>query len=203
LALGLFFYFAHRQYEMALAEFHRALELQPYNALVRLYCARVYRRRGEWERSLAYFRRAQELDPRDALICADLGSTYQALRQWKDAERAGLRAIAIDPQCAWAPVDLLYTRFSATGDVESAQRALNSFPEGIKSFTRTTGGDGEAEGLIGIWAYLDMMQRRFTDAFQALEKNVDDDDSAHLRQLAGRVTLRVIAGQTEAAKSAA
>src|SRR5262249_4009517 len=38
LALGLFFYFAHRQYEMALAEFHRALELQPNNALVRLYC---------------------------------------------------------------------------------------------------------------------------------------------------------------------
>jgi serine/threonine protein kinase/Flp pilus assembly protein TadD len=203
LALGLFFYFAHRQYEMALAEFHRALELQPNNALVRLYCARVYRRRGEWERSLAYFRRAQELDPRDALICADLGSTYSALRQWKDAERAGLRALAIDPQNAWAPVDLLLTRLSATGDVESAQRALNSFPERIKSFTRTTGGGGEAVGLIGIWAYLDMTQRRFTDAFQAFEKNVDDDDSAHLRQLAGRVTLRVIAGQTEAAKSAA
>jgi len=202
LALGLFFYFAHRQYEMALAEFHRALELQPNNALVRLYCARVYRRRGEWERSLAYFRRAQELDPRDALICADLGSTYQALRQWKDAERAALRALAIDPQGAWAPLSLLFTRLSATGDVESAQRALNSFPESIKSVTRTTGGDGEAADLIGFWAYLDMMQRRFTDAFQAFEKNVYDDDSAHLRQLAGRVTLRVLAGQTEAAKSA-
>src|SRR4029077_16309269 len=203
LALGLFFYFAHRQYEMALAEFHRALELQPNNALVRLYCARVYRRRGEWERSLAYFRRAQELDPRDALICADLGSTYQALRQWKDAERAALPALAIDPQGAWAPLSLLFTRLSATGDVESAQRALNSFPESIKSVTRTTGGDGEAADLIGFWAYLDMMQRRFTDAFQAFEKNVYDDDSAHLRRLAGRVTLRVIAGQTEAAKSAA
>jgi len=203
LALGLFFYFAHRQYEMALAEFHRALELQPNNALARLYCARVYRRRGEWERSLADFRQAQELNPRDAVICADIGSTYQALRQWKDAERAGLRALAIDPQGAWAPVSLLETRLSATGDIESAQRALNSFPEGIKSFTRTTGGSGEAGGLIGIWAYLDMMQRRFTDAFQAFEKNVDEDDSAHLRQLAGRVTLRVIAGQTEAANSAA
>ena len=202
LALGLFFYFAHRQYEMALAEFNRALELQPNNASVRLYCARVYRRRGEWERSLAYFRRAQELDPRDALICADLGSTYQDLRQWKDAERAALRALAIDPQGAWAPLSLLFTRLSATGDVESAQRALNSFPESIKSVTRTTGGDGEAADLIGFWAYLDMMQRRFTDAFQAFEKNVYDDDSAHLRQLAGRVTLRVLAGQTEAAKSA-
>ena len=66
LALGLFFYFAHRQYEMALAEFNRTLELQPNNALARQYCAWVYRRRGEWERSLAYSQRAQELDPRDA-----------------------------------------------------------------------------------------------------------------------------------------
>ena len=35
LTLGLFFYWAHRQYEMALAEFNRTLELQPNNALAR------------------------------------------------------------------------------------------------------------------------------------------------------------------------
>ena len=34
-ALGLFFYWGHRQYEMALAEFNRTLELQPNNALAR------------------------------------------------------------------------------------------------------------------------------------------------------------------------
>ena len=65
-ALGLFFYWGHRQYEMALTEFNRTLELQPNNALARQYCASVYRRRGEWERSLADFQRAQELDPLDA-----------------------------------------------------------------------------------------------------------------------------------------
>jgi lipoprotein NlpI len=32
-ALGLFFYFGHRQYENTLAEFNRTLELQPDNAL--------------------------------------------------------------------------------------------------------------------------------------------------------------------------
>ena len=31
LALGLLFYWGHRQYEMALAEFNRTLELQPNN----------------------------------------------------------------------------------------------------------------------------------------------------------------------------
>jgi len=72
-ALGLFFYWGHRQYGNALAEFNRARELQPNNSLVREYCAYVYRRRGEWERSLAEFQRAQELDPRDAGIPGGIG----------------------------------------------------------------------------------------------------------------------------------
>jgi TolB-like protein len=62
-ALGLYFYFGHRQLEMALAEFNRALELQPNNSLAREYRAYVYRRRGKWERSLADLQRAEELDP--------------------------------------------------------------------------------------------------------------------------------------------
>src|SRR5215469_7326560 len=90
LALGLFFYWGHRQYENALTEFKRTLELQPNNALARLYCGLVYRRRGEWERSLVDTQRAQELDPRAASIPATIGETYEALRQWKDAERLEL-----------------------------------------------------------------------------------------------------------------
>jgi tetratricopeptide (TPR) repeat protein len=57
--------------------------------------------------------------------------------------------------------------------------------------------------IIGIWVYLDVIERRFADAFQALEKEVINDDLGRLHQLAGRVALRVLAGQTDAAKSAA
>jgi len=85
LALGLLFYFGHRQYEMALTEFNRTLELQPNSALARVACALVYRRRGEWERSLTDFQRAQEVDPRDAGIPTNIGATCNALRLWKDA----------------------------------------------------------------------------------------------------------------------
>src|SRR5262249_9793433 len=47
-----------------------------------------------------------------------------------------------------------------------------------------------------------VLQRRFTDAFQALDKEVVNDDRGRLQQLAGRVALRVLAGEGEAAKSA-
>ncbi|HET6888543.1 MAG TPA: hypothetical protein VFH87_11550, partial [Candidatus Udaeobacter sp.] len=202
-ALGLFFYWGHRQYEMALTEFNRTLELQPNNALARQYCAWVYRRRGEWERSLADSQRAQELNPRDAIIPRNIGATYLALRLWKNAERAALQALAIDPDNAVAAIYLLNSRLNATGDVDLARRAFDGLPEGIKSVTRESlATDGYVASISGIWVYLDVIERRFTDAFQEFEKEPGNDDRARLQLLAGRAALRVLAGEPEAAKSA-
>ena len=206
-ALGLFFYWGHRQYENALAEFNRTLELQPNNADARAFCAWVYRRRGEWERSLADSQRAEELDPRDASIPTNIGVTCNMLRLWKDAERAELRALAIDPHNTQAAMFLVGTRLTTTGDVASARRALDDFPELIKGIPGGAGGPrgatgaGDVSAVIGWPAYLDVIERRFTDAFQAVEKRVVNDDRAHLQQLAGRVAIRVLAGEPEAAKS--
>ena len=208
LALGLFFYWGHRQYEKAMSEFNRTLELQPNNADGRTYCAYVYRRRGEWERSLADSQRAEELNPRDARISSNIGVTYNALRQWKDAERAELRALAIDPHNTLAVLFLLGTRLNATGDVDSARRPLEGFPDVIKDIPggaagpRGATGAGEISAVTGWPVYLNVIERRFTDALQAIEKNVVNDDRAHLQQLAGRVAVRVLAGEREAAKSA-
>ena len=170
------------------------------------YCAWVYRRRGEWERSLADSQRAQELDPRDAGIPSNIGETYLALRLWKDAERAELRALAINPHHARGSA-MLFSTLALT------RRAMSTRPgELLMVFQRTIkavnlirrGGSvfGDVGAIIGNWVYLDVIKRRFTDAFQAFEKEVVNDDRAHLQQLAGRAALRVLAGQTEAAKSA-
>ena len=208
-ALGLFLYWGHRQYENALAEFNRTLELQPNNADARAFCAWVYRRRGEWERSLADSQRAEELDPRDASIPANIGVTCNMLRLWKDSERAELRALAIDPHNTLAALFLLSCRLNATGDANSARRALDSFPEVIKNVPggaagpRGATGAGDVSAVIGWPVYLDVIERRFTDALHAIEKEVVNDDRAHLQQLAGGVAVRVLAGgESETAKSA-
>jgi serine/threonine-protein kinase len=209
LALGAFFYFGHRQYEMALTEFNRTLELQPSNVLARLYCAAVYRRLGEWKRSLADSQQAQELDPRDAQIPVVIATTYLALRLWKDAERAASRALAIDPHNVNAAISLVYSRLNGAGDVSSARRAFDDFPEDTKSRIVSldhwfgSGQGGNLRTIIAIPAYFDVIERRYTDAFQALEKQVAKDDLEHLQRLARRVVLGVLAGETAAGKSAA
>ena len=206
LALGLFFYYGHRQYENALTEFNRTLELQPNNALARQYSAWVYRRRGEWERSLANARQAEELDPRDAANPTNIGVTYAILRQWKDGESAELRALAIDPHNTLAAASLLTIRVNGTGDVVSARQACDGFLEDTKD--RLLGGQnasgygagGDVAAVLGIAVYLDVLERRFTDALQVLQKRTSKND--RLQQLFPRVVLPVLAGQTEAAKSA-
>ena len=113
------------------------------------------------------------------------------------------RSLAIDPHNMQAASALLITRLNATGDVDSARRALDGFPEGTKSLTREWfAAGGDVAGFSGIWVYLDVIERRFTDAFQALEKKVVSNDLGHLQHLAARVALRVLAGEHEAAKSA-
>ncbi len=206
-ALGLFFYWGHRQYENALVEFNRTLELQPNNADARAFCAWVYRRRGEWERSLAESQRAEELDPRDASIPTNIGVTCFALRLWKEAERAELRALAIDPRNTQAAMFLVLQRLIMTGDVTSARRVLDDFPEVIKGVPGGAGGPrgatgaGDVSAVIGWPVYLDVTERRFDNAIQAVEKRAVSDDRAHLQQLAGLVAIRLVAGEPEAAKS--
>jgi TolB-like protein/Tfp pilus assembly protein PilF len=199
-ALGVFYYWGHRQYDEALAEFNRTLELQPNNALARQFCGWVYRRRGEWERSQADVQRAQELDPRDGQIPANLGATYVMLRQWKDAERVGLRALAIDPHNVIAASVLAMARLNGMSDIESARRAFDGISWGIRAGPQSFQGD--VTPIIGMRAYLDVIERRFSDAFQAFEKDGSDSGLGHLLQLAGRAALCLLAGEVETARSA-
>src|SRR6058998_1482734 len=54
-ALGNFFYHGYRQYERALAEFRRALQLQPNAPTALEYSGYVHRRQGQWARCLVEF----------------------------------------------------------------------------------------------------------------------------------------------------
>ena len=98
---------------------------------------------------------------------------------------------------------LARARPNSTGDVDSARRTLDGFPEAVKSLTLAWySPSGDVAGITGMWAYLDVIKRHFTDAFEQFERGVVNDDRTHRQQLAGRAALHVLAGQTEAAKSA-
>ena len=66
-ALGVFHYYGFREYEPALTEFQRAIELQPNNSLALQFIAYVHRRQGKWDRALDGLKKSLEQDPRRCL----------------------------------------------------------------------------------------------------------------------------------------
>ena len=198
-ARGIFFYYGQRRYPEALTEFNRTLVLQPNNALARQFCAWVCRRRGEWERSIADAKKAEEIAPRDATIPMNLGITYALLRRWKDAKEVQVRALAIDPHSVIAAAILAMTQLNSTGDIDSARRAFDGISSALRTSSLSVHGD--VSNVIGMRVYLDVIERRFRDAFQSLENEAPASD--HSQLLAGRAALAVLAGDNGAATSAA
>jgi serine/threonine protein kinase/Tfp pilus assembly protein PilF len=198
-ALGIFFYWGQRRYDEALREFKRALQLQPNNALGRQYCAWVSRRRGDWERSIADAQRAEDLDPRDSSIPMNLGITYALLRQWKNAKQVQVRALAIDPHNVIAAMILAMTHLNSTGNIGSARRAFEGISPGLRTSSPSVHGD--VANTIGVRVYLDVIERRFPEAFQTLENEAPNGERTQL--LAAHAALGVLAGENEAARSAA
>jgi TolB-like protein/Flp pilus assembly protein TadD len=199
LVLALFYYWGYRDYNPALKELDRTVELQPNNADAQATFAYIYRRRGEWKQSLGAAERAVELDPLDPSIPGNIGTTYVALRRWSDAEHAATRALALDPHNALSLNLLAATYINSSGDIRRARRALEGVP--VESELSVTPNRGTISNIIGPRAYLDIFEKHFTDALKAWDVPPSNIPEAHLRQLEARVGTQVLAGQGAAAKS--
>ena len=199
LALALFYYWGYRDYDPALRELDRTVELQPNNADARSFYAAIYRRRGEWRRSLAEFERAAELDPRDSGTRAEIGNTYTTLRRWSDAEHELTRALALDPHNALAAYFLARNYISSSGDIRRARQAF----EGVLADSKIMGpaGWGDFAVMVDERVYLDVCEKHFADALKAWDTLPTNIPEARLHQLMARVGIQVLAGESAVAKS--
>jgi serine/threonine protein kinase/tetratricopeptide (TPR) repeat protein len=187
LALGVFHYWGHLDYDSALKALDRAIELQPSNSDSRTFRAVVYRRRGEWRRSLVESERVLELNPRESFSCTDIGDTYLSLRRWSEAERALSRGLALDPHNINAAFHLAQTYINSTGDISRARQAWEGIPEGQ--------GQVSPYGIvisqmIRESVYLDVLERRFADALKAWDVLPTDTAEERLNKLKARVGFK-------------
>jgi TolB-like protein/Tfp pilus assembly protein PilF len=202
LALALFYYWGYRDYDPALRELDRTVELQSNNANARAFHGYIFRRRGEWQRALAELDRAAELDPRDPSIARDIGVTYMTLRRWTDAEHALARALALDPLYALAAQNLALTYINSTGDIRRARQAF----EGLPAESGLAGGGDANPGstianIIGLRAYLDVFEKHFADALKGWDAVPHEIPEGRLRQLEARVGIQVLSGQNPVNRS--
>jgi TolB-like protein/class 3 adenylate cyclase/Tfp pilus assembly protein PilF len=195
-ALGQFYYHGHRQYEEALAEFRKAIELQPNNVEAAELSAFVHRRLGQWQECLDELFKSKEKDPLNPVVAADIGTTYVQLRMWKQAKEAAVHTLEINPHNVVAMRVSLISCRNGSGDVTEAKRLLATFP---KQPDLTVTRPGIAP-LIGERAYLSVIERDFGGALMAWE-NDKNDPAEKRKRLSARSAIRVLSGDVTAAKT--
>jgi TolB-like protein/Tfp pilus assembly protein PilF len=86
-------------FEQAIAEFERAIELNPNYATARHWLSNTpVVARGDFDRAIVEGKRSVELDPLSMINNADLGNTYFYARRYDEAVSALKKAIEIDPR---------------------------------------------------------------------------------------------------------
>ena len=203
IALGEFYYYGHRQYDQALSEFQRAVQLQPNNVRAREYCAFIHRRQGQLQLALSELQKCAQQNPRDDTLAAQIGGTYSGLRMWSEATQSLERSLALNPNSVIGMRLLIFNCLNATGDIKEARRILASFPPDPKLTATFT--SGSVSNVIGARAYVSVIERDFAAALKIWENEITDP-AGNRERLCARVAIHVLAGdaagaQTEAEKA--
>jgi TolB-like protein/Tfp pilus assembly protein PilF len=196
IAVGLFHYYGHRDYEPALAEFQRALQLQPNNALALSFVGFVHRRQAKWDLAVEELKKSIELDPRNAYTMGGLAETDIFLRRWKEAAEFAQRGLIIDPHESTCMRMLLLSSLNGTGDTQTALRLLASFPPDDLLLPNT----GMFAMVIGTRGETLVLGRDFKAALESCETGAVPKGNAWQRP-AAKAGIRVLAGDIEGAKS--
>jgi tetratricopeptide (TPR) repeat protein len=93
---------ALEKYEEALADFSRALELNPEEAAYYSNRSKAYFQLEKYEEALADYSRAIELNPEEADYYSDRGRAYRQLKKYEEALVDFNRALELDPELEWA-----------------------------------------------------------------------------------------------------
>src|SRR2546430_8570144 len=130
LALGQCKYWIDGDYESALAEFDKAVQLSPNNGEVGSLIAAIKRRQGKWQESLDAFARAGKIDPQNPNIVRNIVFTNTAMRRWPEAARAAERFRAMAPASMVAKIQSGYIDFWWKGDTYRLKSLLAEIPAG-------------------------------------------------------------------------
>jgi len=95
IALGLYWYWGHRDYERARRYLAEALEQRPGDAEAVLEFGYVERRQGRMRDALVHLRRGRDLDPLNVMAGAAVAETLGLLRDFPAAEREWARVVGL------------------------------------------------------------------------------------------------------------
>ncbi|MDX6768289.1 MAG: tetratricopeptide repeat protein [Elusimicrobiota bacterium] len=165
-------------YAEALAEFEKALELDPQSAFLAGEAAELALEVEDWERAEKWARRRLELAPKDAKSQLALGRVQWAKGRIPEAEKSLEKALELDPKNADTVFGLV--ELVAPKDPKRARAILTKF---LKD---------DPEQAAATWlelGKLDAQEEKYPEAAEKLRRAIalDDGESAPARLMLGQV----------------
>jgi eukaryotic-like serine/threonine-protein kinase len=164
-ALGWYYYHGLLDYDRALREFDKALELQPQNSDVIHGIAAVRRRQGKFEQSIRSFEEASNRNPTDPIVLYNTGETYWLMRDYATALDYFERAVKLAPDWVDLYDYIANTLLQSDGDIERVKRLLHDLK--AKGLYRLTASSNEIHALVNITIY----ERDYPELFSLLDSN--------------------------------
>jgi TolB-like protein/DNA-binding winged helix-turn-helix (wHTH) protein/Flp pilus assembly protein TadD len=173
-ALGLYYYWGHRDYASATTQLELARQALPNSATVELLIASIARRQGRWEEAVALFHTATVLDPHSEFAFNQLGVTYQSMRRYGDADRAYGAALALSRNPMGERLAQVFNEMMWKGDPAPMRAELAKL---------TPGSDAYKGNIMGIY-FERLLARDYAGAIKVVEsdkaENWDDPDNVVL-----------------------
>ena len=181
-AAGSFYYYCLQDFDRALAEFKKAHELSPSNAVAIGMTGLVKRRQGKLDETIQLLLDAAVVDPRNADVWVNLGRSHRGARRFKEARAMYDRALAVLPSDNLIISEKIET-YLAEGDLETAEKMLEGMTLDLKSDSF-----GHSVALL-------VFRRNFAGAIARISEHLNDDASP-VRRMIARLDLAFIQAAT-------
>ena len=120
MAEGFYWYWAHLDYERALYNLEKAIEIMPGNDEAHMWRGWVSRRAGLWEQAEQSMQQALKLNPREHFNWAEYALTSMYLHKYTEANRAVNQSRALNPDSYWGRINLARIALQEKGDTQTA-----------------------------------------------------------------------------------
>lgn len=179
---GAFYYYCLQDFDRALAEYGKARELSPSNAVAIGMIGLVKRRQGKLDETIQLLLEATVLDPRNTDLWVNLARSHRGARRFTEARALFDRALAILPGDDAITAEKIET-YLGEGDLEGADKLLRGIKVELDSESF-----GNSIGLL-------VLRRDLAGAKVRLSEHMNDKASP-FRLMLARLELALIQAAT-------
>jgi eukaryotic-like serine/threonine-protein kinase len=133
-AFGLYHYFVKVDFESALKELHKAVEISPNNSTALGSIGFVLRRQGHFEEAESFIKKAVLLDPRSALLVGQYSFLLMYMKRYEEGLEYAKKVVLLYPDSVHDWSHLLFVTFIRSASLDECADVLRQMPKSIHPY---------------------------------------------------------------------